>query len=131
VPGFEQSAMPKDLDFDGAFKGLRRLLKAYAPKLSVKLDTPDNYYLETKDVLRKGARLFVAAVQKKKNYVSLHLITIYMYPDLLRGLSPELKRRKQGKACFNFTAPDPKLFAELDALIDAGFKAFKKRGLPV
>ena len=131
MPGFEQSAMPKDLDFDGAFKGLRRLLKAYAPKLSVKLDTPDNYYLETKDVLRKGARLFVAAVQKKKNYVSLHLITIYMYPDLLRGLSPELKRRKQGKACFNFTAPDPKLFAELDALIDAGFKAFKKRGLPV
>jgi hypothetical protein len=122
--------MPKESDFDGAFKGLRRLLKARAANLFVKADTPESYYLETKEPLRKGERMFVAAVKKNKNYVSFHLVTIYMYPDLLRSVSADLKKRMQGKACFNFTAPDPTLFAELAELVDEGFDAFKKRGLP-
>ena len=27
---------------------------------------------------------------------------VYMFPDLLDGISPELRRRMQGKSCFNF-----------------------------
>jgi len=122
--------MPIQNDFDGAFKGLRRLLKTRAPNLFVKLDAPGEYYLETKEPLWKGERLFVAAVKKNKNYVSFHLVTVYMYPDLLGKISPGLKKRMQGKGCFNFTAPDRVLFEELSDLVDAGFRAFKKRGLP-
>jgi hypothetical protein len=122
--------MPKKTDFDGAFKGLRRLLKARAANLSVKADTPERYYLETKEPLWKGERFFVAAVKKNKNYVSFHLTPIYMYPDLLRGLSPALRKRMQGKGCFNFTAPDRELFEELSALVLSGFTALKKRGFP-
>ena len=122
--------MPKEHDFDGAFKGLRRLLKSRAAKLFVKRDTPGEYYVETKELLWKGERLFVAAVKKNKSYVSFHLVTVYMYPDLLNKISPELKKRMQGKGCFNFTAPDPELFEELGEVVDAGFKAFRKRGMP-
>ena len=122
--------MPKKNDFDGAFKGLRRLLKARAANLFVKRDAPGEYYVETKEPLWKGERLFVAAVKTNKNYVSFHFVIVYMYPDLLSNMSPALKKRMQGKGCFNFTAPDPALFEELSDVIDAGFKAFKKRGMP-
>ncbi len=40
-------------------------------------------------------------------------------------MSPALKKRKQGKACFNFTAVDPDCFAELSRLVAAGLKIFK------
>ena len=42
-----------------------------------------------------------------------------------KQISPELARRRQGKACFNFTAPDSKLFRDLAALTDAGFKRWR------
>jgi hypothetical protein len=41
-------------------------------------------------------------VRKGKSYVSFHLIPVYMFPDLLKGLSPALEKRMQGKSCFNF-----------------------------
>lgn len=44
------------------------------------------------------------------------------------GRSPELKRRMQGKACFNFKAVDPALFKELAALTKKGFACYKKAG---
>ncbi len=47
---------------------------------------------------------------------------IYAFRDLDDALSPELRRRKQGKSCFNFTTVDELLFAELATLIAAGFE---------
>jgi len=37
-------------------------------------------------------------------------------PELMDSMSPELKRRMQGKSCFNFTKIDEPLFAELASL---------------
>ena len=54
---------------------------------------------------------------------------LYAFPDLLDGLSPELKRRMQGKSCFNFKAVDKALFKELGALTRQGYQRFKKEGL--
>ena len=50
-------------------------------------------------------------------------MSVYGRPELLHGMSPELRRRMQGKACFNFTKVDEPLFAELAQLIEAGFEA--------
>jgi hypothetical protein len=36
-----------------------------------------------------------------------------MFPDLLKGISPELRKRMQGKTCWNFTKAEESLFAEL------------------
>ena len=51
-------------------------------------------------------------------------MSVYMDPELMRSMSPELKGRMQGKSCFNFTAVDPKLFAELKALTRVGSARF-------
>ena len=67
-------------------------------------------------------------VRTGKNYVSFHLMPVYGHPPLLAGISPALKKRMQGKACFNFTAIDEALFTELADLTARGYAAFAKVG---
>jgi hypothetical protein len=52
---------------------------------------------------------------------------IYGCAGLREKMSPELKKRMQGKSCFNFTTPDKKLFKELAGLTRAGFTIFTSR----
>jgi len=59
-----------------------------------------------------------------KNYVSFHLMSVYASPELLGKTSPELKKRMQGKSCFNFKQVDKKLFSELKTLTREGAVKF-------
>jgi hypothetical protein len=54
---------------------------------------------------------------------------VYVFPVLLKNISPELKKRMQGKSCFNFKSNDEKLFKELSGLTKDGFNRFKKEKL--
>ncbi len=121
-------AAGKASDFGPVFTGLRELMSRHGQALVVKVDKPDNYYVNSPKPYNKKD-LFFGAVQAKKNYVSYHLFPVYMFPELLKGLSPELKKRMQGKACFNFTSVDEGLFQELAALTSKGFEEFRRREL--
>lgn len=77
----------------------------------------------------KGREVWFGAVGERKNYVSYHLMPVYAFPDLLKKVSPELKKRMQGKSCFNFKEVDEKLFAELARLTEEGYKRFKEEKL--
>ena len=51
---------------------------------------------------------------------------LYMSPELNKKISPALKKRMQGKACFNFkTEPDSGMLEELASLTEAGFQQFR------
>ena len=63
-------------------------------------------------------------MRRGKRYVSFYLMSVYACPDLLEGMSPELKKRMQGKSCFNFKDVDEKLFKELAKLTKAGAARF-------
>ena len=76
----------------------------------------------------KGREVWFGAARIGKRYVSYHLMPVYACPDLLDRISPELKKRMQGKSCFNFTRMDEKLFKELEVLTDQGYERFKKEG---
>jgi hypothetical protein len=111
--------MPGQSDFPAVFASLKKILKVYEPNLVVKHDEPDNYYLNTHYSEKWRKELFFGAVTVKKNYVSFYLMPVYIYPDLLEGLSPELRRHMQGKSCFNFKGIDEALFEELARLADS------------
>ncbi|MFZ0037383.1 MAG: hypothetical protein WAK91_08185 [Candidatus Acidiferrales bacterium] len=115
--------------FRAVFAAMRAMLETLAPRLRVATDKPDNYYLNTVSPSGKGKPLAFAAVQIKKNYVSYHLVPVYMNPGLLAGMSPELKKHMQGKGCFNFTEVDMILFMELAVLTTAGFREYERKGL--
>ena len=59
--------------------------------------------------------------------VSFHLMPVYASPELLMKMSPELKKRMQGKSCFNFKSVEETLFKELARLTSVGFTRFNDR----
>jgi hypothetical protein len=68
---------------------------------------------------------YVAGIRVGKSYVSYYLMPVYGMPELLAGVSPELKRRMQGKAGFNFTRIDDALFSELATLTTTGIERYR------
>lgn len=113
-------------DFPLVFEQLKELLKPYARNLTVKTDTADTYYLDGPYSEKWKKELFFGSAQIKKNYVSFYLMPVYMYPELLKEISPELKKHMQGKSCFNFKKVEPELFRELADLTRKGAEKFKK-----
>ena len=117
--------MPNRENFRVVFEQLKALLHAFEPPLVVQADTPDNYTLEAPSSLKYPKGFFFGSVRQGKNYVSYHLMPIYMFPDLLEGMSERLKKRMQGKSCFNFTAIDEAYITELTQLTQAGIERIK------
>jgi len=111
--------------FTDVFCALRELLSPYERDLAVQADEPGYYWLISRTPTYKNRPMYFAGVRLGKNYVSYHLMSVYACPELLKVMSPELKRRMQGKSCFNFTTIDQDLFAELGKLTRAGYKKFK------
>ena len=110
--------------FTSVFAALKPILAKHARRLSVKADTPTEYILVTKSrspfPQHKGHPLEFGVVRSGKAYVSFHLMPLYMSPTLNQAIAPELKKRMQGKTCFNFkTEPPLELIRELEELTAA------------
>ena len=116
--------MPEKKELNEIFRRLKAIFKPYAKKMVVVQDTPSGYYLDTHYIMKKKQPLCFGAVRLGKNYVSFYLMSVYACPDLLKAMSPELKKRMQGKSCFNFKEVDEKLFKELTKLTKAGATKF-------
>lgn len=115
-------------EFPAVFARLKAILQPYSPGMVVVKDDASWYYLDTKFIGKNKKPLMFAAARVGKAYVSYYLMTIYMNTKWLAKLSPGLKKRMQGKACFNFTTVDEALFAELEALTKAGVEWIKNGG---
>lgn len=121
--------MPASDNFQAVFEQFKTILKQFEPQLIVQHDTPENYYLNTPYTEKYKKELFFGAAQIKKNYVSYHLMPVYMFPDLLEDVSPELRARMQGKSCFNFKKIEPAQLEALEALSQRGLARLKEEGL--
>lgn len=115
--------------FEQVYEQLRSILKPLEGSLRAEYDTPQGYSLNTPYSEKWQKELFFGAATIKKNYVSFYLMPVYMYPDLLDGISPQLKARMQGKSCFNFKKLDAPLLDELAALARRGLDRVKKEDL--
>ena len=120
--------MSKPDGFQSTFKTLRAVLKSYEPKLAVVMDKPGAYYLASNATRTKsGSAIWFGGVEIRKSYVSFHLIPVYANTKLRDALSPSLRKRMQGKSCFNFTDIDPAQLKELAAVTKKGFAGFIKQ----
>ncbi len=100
-------------DFVDVFQRLRGVLAQHRATMDEVADTPTSYRLNTRHVRKDGYVLMFGAVEIKARYVSYHLMPVYMAPAGALPISESLRKRMQGKACFNFTRVDEDLFAEL------------------
>ena len=116
-------------NFQNTFNQLKSILKKFENNLRVKADNDNNYCLNAGYDEKRKADIYFGAVQIKKNYVSYHLMPVYVNPKLLDGISPELKKRMQGKSCFNFKEVDKTMLSELSDLTKKGFEFYKTSGM--
>jgi len=100
-----------------------RLLAMLEP-YAAQLEWATIYGLPT--LRRSGARAhdWFAFVKPAAKHVSLFLLPVHTWPDLLDGCSPELLARKTGASTFAFRAlPDP-LAADVGALLARAFSRY-------
>ncbi len=118
--------------FDKVFAELKQVCRHHLDRLAVQTDSATEYTLVGRKPSpfpqHKGHPMYFGMVRMGKAYVSFHLLPLYMNESLSGTISPALKKRMQGKACFNFkTVPDADLIAELERLTAAGFKSFDEK----
>jgi hypothetical protein len=111
-------------DFALVHDRLREILLRQRGELAVTKDGPAGVSIEIPGLEGKPWG-YVAGTRVGKSYVSYYLMPIYVSPDLAATISPELGKRRQGKACFNFTKIDEPLFAELEAFTATSISGFR------
>lgn len=116
------------IDRSRTYAALKALFAPYAPRLTVTSDDDTTYMLDGAYSRVMKRAMFFGGVRYGKNYVSVHLMPVYTNPELLSPISDALRKRMQGKSCFNFNQPEPDLFADLALLIHAGFKKYEAEG---
>jgi hypothetical protein len=111
-------------DFDAVHERLKAIVRTHADGLVITKDGPAGMALEVPGLEGKPWG-YVAGTRLGKSYVSYYLMPVYASPELAATISPELARRRQGKACYNFTKVDETLFAELESLTARGIPGFR------
>jgi hypothetical protein len=104
---------------------LRSIILKHRGDLVLTKDGPGSVALEVPGLEGKPWG-YVAGTRLGKSYVSYYLMPVYATPSLVESLSPELRKRMQGKACFNFKSVDEQLLAELDAFTGRAIPGFRK-----
>jgi hypothetical protein len=123
--------MPSTDGFAATFAALRAILVPHAKRLTVTVDGPGHFELASPTMTdRIGRPLFCAAVKINKSSVSYHFMPLYGNMALRNSLSPALRKRLQGKVCFNFTTVEPGQLKELAAVTKKGIAGFKNLKLP-
>jgi hypothetical protein len=109
-------------DFGPVFERLRGVLEPYAPEMHVTADDDMWYGLDLAPAEERNPTTWFGSVRRGKRYVSIYLMPVYVDPSLLDEASPDLRKRMQGKSCFNFTKVDEPLIGELESLVKTGYE---------
>ena len=67
----------------------------------------------------------VAQIAIRRRYVAYTLVPVYLMPDLLDGISPELRHTFNGKGIFRLASIDETVFTELQALTERSVERYR------
>lgn len=109
------------------FEILRATLLRAAPQMVVSCDEPGHVELNAPwpNPRKPKEPMWFGAVKLGKSYVSYHLMPLYTDPELAAPIPDSLRRRMQGKSCFNFRAIDSIRINELEELTSRCAKAYE------
>ena len=113
-------AGPTAVDLAALEARLDRLLDPYRTRL----EPATIYGIPT--LRRPGAKAhdWFAFVKPASKHVSLFLMPMLTWPDLLDGCSSALLRARKAKTAFNFTSLDEELATELEALVARAYERY-------
>ncbi len=111
-------------DFEAVHDRLRDIILKHRGDLAVTKDGPGGMALEVPGLEGKPWG-YVAGTRMGKSYVSYYIMPVYATPGLMASMSPALRKRMQGRSCFNFRTVDERLLAELDELTGKAIPGFR------
>lgn len=117
-----------EASLQATFEALRELLVPFAGELDLEADDATGYSLDTPHIQANRKPLFFGAVRRTSRYVSYHLMPVYTDPSLLEDISPRLRKRMQGKSCFNLKEPNLEIIEELRQLTASAFERYREKG---
>ena len=120
---------PTEDELRAIARRLRVLLEPYRERFPAGADDETTLALERGPSAEHPRGVYFGGVRLGRRYVSYHLMPVYTHPDLLEPVSPALRKRMQGKSCFNLTTMDETLVAELDLLTREGFERYRSEAL--
>jgi hypothetical protein len=123
-----QQAVATD-QFREVYTRLRGLLESLTDELKVVDDKPGIFTVASPKEGLRDPEAYFGGVRLGKRYVSYYLMPVYVNPALLMDISPELKRRMQGKSCFNFVKVDDVLLDEVRQLTQRGLESYRAAGI--
>ncbi len=103
------------------FERFKGMLAPYAKEMYVSADTSQWFGVDMAPEAERDPSTWFGATRVGKRYVSYYLMPVYVKPDLLDDVSPALRKRMQGKSCFNFAKVDEALLSELEDLTNRGY----------
>jgi len=123
-----QLKTPSEGASQSLFSALRHLLTSSTSGLAVVRDEPMHFYANCDRPDDKGRHPFFGAVKVSNKKHLFHFMPVYDFPELLDDISPALRKRMQGKSCFNFETLDRALLPELERLVKRGVVRYKSAG---
>ena len=99
-------------------------LRAILAPYEARLERATIYGLPTLRRPGAAAHDWFAFVKPAAKHVSLFLLPVHTWPDLLEGCSPALLGRKTGASTFGFRVLPDELAAEVEALLARAFERY-------
>lgn len=124
----KKTATPSAGSAPTLFSALRAMLLPHRSSLSVVHDDPEHFYANCARSDAKGKAQFFCAIKVSGRKHLFHFMPVYDFPELIDTISPALKKRMQGKSCFNFDTIEPPLMTELSGLVKQGANRYKVAG---
>ncbi|WP_162486412.1 hypothetical protein [Stenotrophomonas acidaminiphila] len=124
----KKTATPSAGSAPTLFSALRAMLLPHRSSLSVVHDDPEHFYANCARSDAKGKAQFFCAIKVSGRKHLFHFMPVYDFPELIDTISPALKKRMQGKSCFNFDTIEPPLMTELSGLVKQGANRYKAAG---
>jgi hypothetical protein len=111
-------------DHSGVEERLDAILEPYRSRL----ETFEIYGVPM--LRRPGAKAhdWFAGVSPGNGVIRFFLLPMHVHPELLDGISPELRKRKRGASLFAFTTVDDGLLDELTTLTERSYAAYMNAG---
>jgi len=111
-------------DNEAVFRILKGILVPYEETLDCGEVSDTNYNLYTKHIMKNNKPLYFGGVKINKNFVSYHLMPLYVYPELKENVSKELKKCLKGKSCFNIASLNEDILSELISLTESCYNKY-------
>jgi hypothetical protein len=114
------------------FEKLKEILAKHVPPLTAVESSQRGYELVSKKPVeflgKKRPEMYFGAVMIQSSYVGLYLMHVYVKPERLNGLAPDLKKLLKGKSCFHIKTLDNSLIKQIEAAVKDGVDCYRKLG---